>query len=151
MATTLHPATKLESFTEGLLLDMGVLLLFMKKKEEYVDVYSTWQRESVSLSELERDMFGFDHAEVGAIVANMWQLPGSLVTAIENHHHSDESHEVKPAIKLVSMLKDNPMDDGKDALLDTATGLYHIDKKAIVSMIDTAYEEAFKFQAMLHS
>ena len=151
MAEALHPTTKMESFTEGLLQDMGVLLLFMKKKDEYVDVYEKWQNEQVSLEELEYDQFGFDHTQVGAIAAEMWQLPDSLVRAIGSHHDNDDIIEVKPAIRLVSLLKDSMIDDRKDILVEQAVDIYSMDKGSLQSMIEIAYQEAQDFQAMLNT
>lgn len=149
MAEILHPSTKMESFTEGLLQDMGVLLLFMKKKDEYVDVYERWQNEPVSLGDLEHDHFGFDHTEVGAIAAKMWQLPDNLVRAIERHHEDDDAFEVKPAIRLVSILKDSMQDDQREVLIDKAVDAFNMDRKSLMSMIELAYQDANDFQVML--
>ena len=39
-----------------------------------------------SLEELERETLGYDHAEIGARMAEAWELPESLIEAIAGHH-----------------------------------------------------------------
>ena len=150
IAHVLHPATEMESFTEGLLLDMGVLLLFMQKKKEYVDIYARWQEGTESLNDLEYEVFGYDHAGVGAIVANLWNLPDDLVNALENHHSTELETQLKPAIRLVSLMKDNAVDDGKDLIIEAAMDQYSLDKEMTVPMVDDAYENAHVFLQMLN-
>lgn len=150
IALTLHPTTEMECFTEGLLLDMGVLLLFMQKKKEYVDIYAKWQTEPVSLSELEYEVFGYDHAEVGASVARTWNLPGSLISALENHHNPETAEQLKPATRLVSLMKDHAVDDGTDLILDAAVNQYHMEEEKLDPMIELAYNQARIFLEMLN-
>jgi len=150
IALILHPISEMESFTEGLLLDMGVLLLFMQKKKEYVDVYSKWQQEMVPLSDLEYEVFGYDHTEVGAIVAETWNLPTDLISSIANHHQPEMAEGLKPAIQLVSLMKDSEMDDGIELILDRAINQFHVEQEIFQETIEISYNQALSFLEMLN-
>lgn len=76
------------AFTAGLLHDLGKVALSNTARERYQKIIMRTYNETTSFHEAERDEFGFDHAELGALVAEKWKLPRRLVMAIR-HHHSD--------------------------------------------------------------
>jgi len=87
IAASAHPTLEVESFTAGLLQDMAVPVLAASHPKEYAALYLRCETDSTCvLHELEQDAFGFDHAEVGATMAEAWALPEPLITAIADHH-----------------------------------------------------------------
>ena len=76
-----------DAFAAGLLHDIGIVL-----EDQYVHgpfcrmIQSL--REGSSLSEVEREHLGFDHARLGAKVAELWRFPESVKAAIGYHHMS---------------------------------------------------------------
>ena len=77
---------KNEAFQTGLLLDIGKLAMFKTLREDYLPVFESaldWQREFI---EVEQEVLGFDHAEIGSKLAKNWQLPEMLCVAIGKHH-----------------------------------------------------------------
>jgi putative nucleotidyltransferase with HDIG domain len=81
-----------EAFTAGLLHDLGKIALNNSSRKEYTKVVARTYNEGVSFREAEMDEFGFDHAELGACVAEKWRLPKRLEYAIR-YHHDPESTE----------------------------------------------------------
>ncbi len=73
-----------EAFSCGLLHDIGSLLLFRVAPALYTDIYN--QAESDDLSPIEKDVFGFDHAQVGALAARRWNLSEPVCNMILYHH-----------------------------------------------------------------
>ena len=75
-------------FVAGLLHDIGQLVLFKALPElshkslEYV----LDDTEDKSLSVVEQEFIGFDHATVGAELAEHWQLTPMLIEVIRSHH-----------------------------------------------------------------
>ena len=150
LAQRLHPSTEVEAFTAGLLLDMGIPLLVCQKKEEYVAVYRQWQNNpATDLEDLEHEAFGFNHTEVGAIVAGFWQLPGYLVTAISDHHSVDESQEVEQAIRLVALLRDSELDDGTAQIKEISEADFELPDDVMEEMIKKAFQIAGEFKKVL--
>lgn len=84
-----------EAFTLGLLHDLGKIALNNAAPEEYSRVVARVYNEGVTFVVAERDLFGFDHAELGALVAEKWKLPPRLETAIRLHH-TPEALETLP-------------------------------------------------------
>jgi putative nucleotidyltransferase with HDIG domain len=78
-----------EAFTVGLLHDVGKAALANSHRDEYEAVFQRVRESNLRFADAEREVFGFDHAELGAHVALRWELPGSLVTVIRHHHDAD--------------------------------------------------------------
>jgi len=75
--------------TTGLVHDIGKLVLdgVVTERDETADFGGATGPE---LCELERERFGIDHAEAGAVVASYWQLPPAMVEGIRAHHGAVE-------------------------------------------------------------
>lgn len=73
-------------FIGGLLHDIGRLVLVLQRPLEMADILLRGQEENVELTAIERDVFGFDHADVGGALARAWSLPDSISAMIESHH-----------------------------------------------------------------
>ena len=93
------------AFTAGLLHDLGKISMSNVFRDRYAKVMSRIYTEGVSYLEAERDEFGFDHAVLGAQIAEFWNLPNALVTAIRRHHDLPESYvDLDPALyRLVAL------------------------------------------------
>ena len=87
-----HPVIDVDSeeaFTVGLLHDLGKIALNNAAPEEYSKVVARVYNEGISFVEAEREIFAFDHAELGALVAEKWRLSPRM-------HHTPEALELLP-------------------------------------------------------
>lgn len=75
-----------DSFTAGLLHDIGKLILAQTMAEKYRDVVKRVRAEKIALIAVERENFGCTHAEVGAYLVGIWGLPQSIVATAAWHH-----------------------------------------------------------------
>jgi len=75
------------AFTAGLMHHIGKTALANSHREEYERVMSTVYNDGRSFTEVENEIFGFSHAELGAAVIQQWGLPDSLVLTIQHHHN----------------------------------------------------------------
>jgi len=80
------------AFTAGLLHDLGKIALANTVREKYQKIIMRTYNEGISYVDAEREEFGFDHAELGAEIADKWKLPSRLVNAIRYHHHAPEEY-----------------------------------------------------------
>lgn len=85
LGDSLHIESRGELFLASLLQDIGALALLGEAGDKYVQIYGA-TRNHRDLIEFERRAFGLDHAEVGAALAEKWNLPGSTVQAITHSH-----------------------------------------------------------------
>ncbi len=77
-----------EFFISGLLLNIGKLLLYYCEPE-LLKVVQDEMRESGRLDyEVEKEMLGFDHANVGAAMAKAWNFPPQFSVRISSHHQN---------------------------------------------------------------
>ncbi|TWT38371.1 HDOD domain-containing protein [Blastopirellula retiformator] len=72
-------------FAAALLQDMAVPLLAKELPEKYADLLISRASGEHRLSELERERFGWDHAEAGGVIARGWSLPEEFALLIEAH------------------------------------------------------------------
>lgn len=82
-AHMLHPE---RLFVAGLLHEIGLLVLCMRLPELMDEVLARAQGDETRLAAEERKHLGYDHAEVGARLLELWQLPAATITAIRHHH-----------------------------------------------------------------
>ena len=76
-----------EAFVSGLLHDIGKAVMDHSLGEDYRQVVrAVYNGEHPTFLEAEREAFGFDHTDVGGLVASHWGLPASLQEAVRHHH-----------------------------------------------------------------
>ncbi len=74
------------AYTAALLHDIGKVILNSYMKEQYVEVLRAVEEDNVPFMIAEDSVLGFNHANVGARIAEKWNLPAELVEAIAFHH-----------------------------------------------------------------
>jgi len=78
-------------FTAGLLHDAGKLVLATGLPDQYRAILKQQQQQPRPLGDVEREVLGASHAEVGAYLLALWALPDPLVEALAWHHQPRES------------------------------------------------------------
>lgn len=89
-----------ESFVTGLMHDMGVLLLSTYFYHEYKEVLIQLEMDSrYSLVQAEQKILQTNHAEVASWLADKWNLPSKICTALKNHHYYFSNVDVNDVIQ----------------------------------------------------
>ncbi len=73
-------------FTAGLLHDLGKVYLIENFSELYMTVLERAEDNSIFISAIEQEILGIDHAGIGKLIGENWNLPDSLVQAVAFHH-----------------------------------------------------------------
>jgi HD-like signal output (HDOD) protein len=100
-ARTLAPAIADVAFTAALLADTGMLVLARGAPDECAPVWDRAAAQKRPREELEREMWGADHAAVGAYLLALWGLPASIVEAVARHHAPADIGGWEPASAAV--------------------------------------------------
>ncbi len=74
-----------EVVINGMLHDLGYMVLNRFFSDKYEDVLKRMEKEE-SLLEAEKAVLDFSHADIGAWLADKWNLPASVSDAILHHH-----------------------------------------------------------------
>jgi putative nucleotidyltransferase with HDIG domain len=90
-------------FTAGLLHDIGHLVMFNRIPELSIKAIMHTVEPDVDLElyQSERELIGFDHAEVGGNLAEQWQLPKNLVECVMYHHEPERAIEFPDEVLLI--------------------------------------------------
>ena len=79
------------SLMAGMFHDLGKLILVTNFQEPYQKILSEAREKKRNLWELESDMFGTSHAEIGAYLMGLWGLDYPVIEAIAFHHSPGKS------------------------------------------------------------
>ena len=75
-----------EAFVSGLLHDIGKLVMAGNASEDYEIVIARSAQGSVASEEVEKEVFGVSHAQIGAYLLGLWGLPDAIVNNVDMHH-----------------------------------------------------------------
>lgn len=93
-------------FMGGLLHDIGLLYLRQHANSDLQRLERVADG-SLTRHEAERQALGIDHAEIGGLIADHWQLPVALVRMIAEHHAAylthDEHMEMVACVELADV------------------------------------------------
>lgn len=91
-----------ELYVCGLLHDLGKIVVLECLKDDYLAVMRIAREQGMPLYRAEIEHLGFTHCDVGAVVAQQWNLPVEIAGAIQNHHGPREAFENVPVSTLVA-------------------------------------------------
>ena len=74
-----------EPFAAALLQDMAIPVLAAAARELYSGLLQVRVQRQMRLSDLEKEVFGWSHANVAGLMARHWSLPGQFAELIESH------------------------------------------------------------------
>ncbi|MFD2228982.1 HDOD domain-containing protein [Alkalimarinus sediminis] len=87
-------------FVAGLLHDIGKVLFAHFIPADYQQVLQKSEVEKIPLHLAEKQLLGFDHSEIGAMIAEKWQLPTDLISSIRGHHTAVEQEQTPLSLAI---------------------------------------------------
>jgi putative nucleotidyltransferase with HDIG domain len=141
-------------FTAALMHDIGIVLLLKNAPDEESACLRAAAEQGRTLHEIEAQMLGLDHAELGARAARAWRLPERIAELVAAHHEPPLATHVDHAVLALADALAAITGNGElcgaastaipSALLD-ATGLRSEDIAVLLARADDVAAEACAF------
>ena len=155
LAKNLSLMEREELFLAGLLHDLGKVPF----GDEYSDVLHKAKREQLPLFEVERDLMGIDHQEVGLMIAEKWKLNEVISATISRHHGGtvqDSAVERQIAFVTLGNIYSNIFDFGyagdpfpRESELNTSLEIVGLSLQEFGAIGGSVQEEIHKAQIFL--
>lgn len=146
-----------EIIVAGLLHDIGKVVMILEAPEDYRKVIKNAEESKLPLWQIEEEMLGFSHADIGKWLCEKWTLPEKLAEPIACHHtlqnsiiYKERTYVVILANTIVKALgapseQNIPLED----LPESITSHFNLDKRNIALLIEKLEPEveALKYLA----
>lgn len=75
-----------EAFLASLLIDVGLVLLSSSRPSDLKNLLSVSSERGLPFHEVEREVLGYTHGELGACLLGLWGMPTTVIEAVAHHH-----------------------------------------------------------------
>ena len=76
-----------QAFLAALLQGIGTLVLVTHAPNQYAKIQRLARAQRRPVHEVEEELLGVSHAEIGAYLLGLWGLPYPVIEAVAHHHH----------------------------------------------------------------
>jgi len=104
-----------DTFVTALLMDIGVIILFICYPENYQRTLDEKRVSGLSLKEAEQKVLGFNHQSVGSELLKRWGLPENIYIPIQYHHEEKFPQDFRDPVRILKVA-------------DMASSFYHSNK-----------------------
>ena len=131
-----------DAFTAGLLHDIGQLILATKKPEQFGEALRIAKEQGELLIDVEKEMFGATHAEVGGYLMELWGLPDIITEAITFHNIpsgcEEEEFSVVTALHAANYFSEGSDED--DISLTSSLDSFHLERIEYDKHVEAWYD-----------
>jgi putative nucleotidyltransferase with HDIG domain len=151
IAEKINPDLANDALTAGLLHDLGKLILDPEAFDDLIE------DENKTFLIAEKQILGFDHAEIASEICDHWKFPEPLTLAIKYHHNPSLSNGTEMAFILhladfIAVLSGSGYD--LDEILDIeeegTDKFLSIHEKDVISIGDAIFESILKIEEELN-
>ena len=158
LCNILHPD---RLFIAGLLHDIGLLAICSHYPDMAKQIFEKLAGDETPISnkhiyEVEQELFGYDHAEVGRELARKWNLPEYLQNAIYYHHHLDQADRpmldaaiIHIASEATHAIETGGIENFHEEINNSVWPLTGLDKETIDTVHDDALPELEEMLSIL--
>ncbi|MBA3037668.1 MAG: GGDEF domain-containing protein [Desulfobacterium sp.] len=141
-----------EDFVRGLLQDIGIVIMYLCRKDDYLRMLDEKCVSGLSIEDAENKIFGFDHQKVGSEILKKWGLPESVYMPISYHHKKTDTPS-KYALsvdilylsnKISSIYHGSNSSDNITEIKALIGGKYQKTKEEIDSLIDAVAKKSIE-------
>lgn len=131
-------------FVTALLHDIGVLLMYLNKGDNYIQLLQERKKNGTRLIDLEQQQFGFDHQQLGFTLITDWGLPEAITTPIYYHHNTigapEQHRRMAEILRIADLLSaiytESETCENVRLLQDEMAELFDLEPSAIRDLLD---------------
>ena len=90
-------------FLAGILHDLGILVIYQHDATLAAAISRQIDKQHQFRDQAERELLGFDHAEVGALLLEAWGLSAELAELVRCHHQYQLAQDYKSATLMLAL------------------------------------------------
>jgi putative nucleotidyltransferase with HDIG domain len=103
VTTTVQFASDESDYVAGLVHDVGKIVMAWTFPDHFTEIHRQASQTPRDLVEIETEVLGVDHAELGALYLERYRLPELMVKAARFHHHPELADDYAPTIAAVQI------------------------------------------------
>lgn len=130
-----------DSFICGLLHDIGKIMLLRADVERFTGLLEN--KEENEMLNREYELFGYTHAQVGALVAKRWSLPESVSHVILHHHNASQADQSVIMAHLVNVADIVANINGYGLRLEDESALWNSESIVFLRLTEDQIETAW--------
>ena len=156
IAEKINPELVNDALTAGLIHDLGKLILdpYVQDQREALDKFIEDENQTFLIAE--RQILGFDHAEIASEICSHWKFPETLTQAIKYHHNPSVSNGSEMAFILhladyIAVLSGSgyDLDEILDIKEEGTDKFLSIHEKDVISIGDALFESVLRIEEEL--
>ncbi|HXC99632.1 MAG TPA: HDOD domain-containing protein [Verrucomicrobiae bacterium] len=136
------------AFTAGLMHDIGKVVLAANFDEQYRGAQSLAKRQKLPAWEVEHEIFGASHGEIGAYLLGLWGMPLDLLEVAAMHHQPSRSINKEfttlTAVHIANVLEHELTPDPDEPELTAKFDDAYLEKVGLLDVIPQWREMVFK-------
>ena len=117
-----------DAFVAGMLHDVGMLVLAYELPKDYSEVIHRYLRSNEPLHEIESEVLGVSHTEVGGYLLGLWGLPIAVVEAVAHHHRPGRIEHSEFDVLDAVHLSDGYSLEHYKLFVDRSKEVIHVDR-----------------------
>jgi putative nucleotidyltransferase with HDIG domain len=90
-------------YVAGLIHDVGKIVMAWTFPDHFTEIHRLAAQTRQDLVEIETEILGLDHAELGALYLKQYRLPELIVKTARFHHHPEKTDKYAPTIAAVQI------------------------------------------------
>lgn len=103
VTTAVHFSSDESDYVAGLVHDVGKIVMAWTFPEHFTEIHRQAALAARDLSEIENEVLGMDHSELGALYLERHRLPELMVQAARFHHQPEKAGNFAPIVASVQI------------------------------------------------
>jgi HD-like signal output (HDOD) protein len=141
-------------FLAGILHDLGILVIYQQDATLAAAIAEQMAQRHQLRDQAERELLGFDHAEVGALLIEAWGLSEELGELTRCHHQyqlAETNPQASMILALANLMADTDLStvDAEDVSFESLINRLEISADSLAGLAETAEQRCLEVKSII--